>query len=114
VQVGVSWLQDRLETYQTLSQLWASQDFIAKSKRARECRGSSGPGHSYGPDGHLHLSKRMVRKICMILHLEFIYGTNSYPQELESSVWPSDIKVWKRGHRDPSNPDQLCTLVAQV
>ena len=91
MQVTVAWLKDRPEAYQALYKFWASEEFITKSKRARECRGTFGPGHSYGPDGHLRLSKRMVRKICRILHLEFIYGTNSYPQERESGVRPLDI-----------------------
>ena len=116
MQVSISWLLDRPEAYRALCRLWASEEFIAKSKRARECRGTSGPGHTYGPDGHLRLSKRMVRKLCTKLHSEYIYATNSYPQERESGERPPDIKVWKRGHRgsDPSNPDQLCTPMAQA
>jgi hypothetical protein len=42
--------------------------------------------------------------------------TKSYPQEHASGQRPPDMKVWKRGHRgsDPSNPDKLCTLVAEA
>jgi hypothetical protein len=68
VQVSISWLQDRPEAYQVLCKLWASQEFIDKTIRARQCRGTSGPGHTYGSNGHLHLSKRMVRKICAKIH----------------------------------------------
>jgi hypothetical protein len=42
--------------------------------------------------------------------------SNSYPQERESSQWLHDIKVWNKGHKgsDPSNPNKLCTPVAQA
>jgi hypothetical protein len=36
-------LKDRPEAYQTLCKLWASEEFIAKSIRAREYRGTGGP-----------------------------------------------------------------------
>jgi hypothetical protein len=70
----------------------------------------------YGSDGHLRLSKCMVRKICTQIHSEFIYATNYYPQQRESGEQPPDIKVWKRRHRgsDPSQPGQLCTPVVQA
>jgi hypothetical protein len=106
VQVSISWLQDRPEAYQAVCKLCASQEFIAKSIRDQHCRGTSGPGHTYEHDRHLHLSKCMVRKICTEIHSKFIYATNYYPQERESIERPPYIKVWKRGHRgsDPSQP----------
>jgi hypothetical protein len=57
----------------------------------------------------------MVRKTCTQIHSEFIYATNYCPQQCESGERPQDIKVRKRGHwgSDPSQPGQLCTLVAQ-
>jgi hypothetical protein len=70
----------------------------------------------YGPDGHIRLSKRMVRKICTQIHLEFIYTTNYYPHECESGERSPDIKVWKSEHRgsDPSQPGKLRTPVART
>jgi hypothetical protein len=64
MQVSVPWLNDHPEAYQALCKLWASEEFIAKSMRARECRGIGGPpGHMYDPDGHVCTSQQMVRKI---------------------------------------------------
>jgi hypothetical protein len=115
VHVSNPWLADHTEGYQAFCKLWASEEFIAKSNWARQCRGNS-EGHTYGPNGHMHLSKCSVRKICMKIHSEYIYATNSYPQKCETGEWPPDVKVWKRGHwgPDPSQPDQLCTLLAQA
>jgi hypothetical protein len=118
VQVSIAWLKDRPEAYWDLCKLWVSEEFIANSHRARECRGIGGPpAHTFGPDGHVCTGQRMVRKIvtknaftvCFFL-------TNSYPQEHVSGQWLPDMKVWKRGHRgsDHSNPDKLCNLVAEA
>jgi hypothetical protein len=64
VQVSIAWLKNHPEAYRALCKLWASKEFIAKSHRARECRGACGsPAHTYGPDGHVCTSQRMVRKI---------------------------------------------------
>ena len=56
----------------------------------------------------------MVRKICAKIYSEYIYATNSYPQEAETGVEPSPVQVYVRGHksRNPSQPDKLCTSVA--
>jgi hypothetical protein len=58
----------RTEAYLTLCKLWASEEFIAKFIKAWESTGSGGSGHTYGPDGHVHMSKQMVRKIIMKMH----------------------------------------------
>jgi hypothetical protein len=64
VHVSIALLKDRLEAYWALCKLWASEEFIAKFMRARQCRGTSGPPmHTYGPDGHVRTSQQMVRKI---------------------------------------------------
>jgi hypothetical protein len=64
VQVSIAWLKDRPEAYQALCKLWASEEFITKSMRARECRGIGGPpAHTYGPDGHVRTGQQMVRNI---------------------------------------------------
>jgi hypothetical protein len=64
VQVSIAWLMDHTEAYQTLCKLWASEEFITKSNRTRECRGVGGPlVHTYGPDGHVSTSQQMERKI---------------------------------------------------
>jgi hypothetical protein len=75
VQVSIAWLKDRTEAYQALCKLWTSEEFIAKSMRARECRGTSGAGHTYGPDGHVRTGQRMVRSIItkMYSHIVFSY-----------------------------------------
>jgi hypothetical protein len=117
VQVSITWLKDHLESYRALCKLWASQEFIAKSMKARGCRGIGGPpAHTYGPHGHVRTNQWMVRKIVTYMHSHFIFCTNSYPQECASDQWPPEMEVWKRGHRgsDPSNPDKLCNLVVEV
>jgi hypothetical protein len=53
VQVFIAWLKDRSEAYQALCKLWASEEFIAKSMRAQECRGTGESWHTYDPDGHV-------------------------------------------------------------
>jgi hypothetical protein len=52
----------------------------------------------------------------MKIHAKYIYATNSYSQECESGERSLDVKVWKHGHKgkDPPNPNQLCTLVAEA
>jgi hypothetical protein len=49
-------------------QTLANEEFIAKFMKARESSDSGGLGHTYGPDGHLRMSKHMVRKIIMKMH----------------------------------------------
>jgi hypothetical protein len=48
-----------------------------------------------------------------IFALEYIYVTNAYPQERETSAPSSNIQAFKRGDRgsDPSQPSKLCTEV---
>jgi hypothetical protein len=75
VQVSIAWLKHRPEAYQTLCKLWASEEFITKSIKARECRGIDGPpGHTYGPDGHVHTGQRMLRKIVTKMHSHFVFS----------------------------------------
>jgi hypothetical protein len=62
VYVSICWLVDHPKAYQALLMFCASQEFIAKSTRARQWKGTFGAGHTYGPDGHLRLSKCMVRR----------------------------------------------------
>jgi hypothetical protein len=74
VQVSIAWLKDRPEAYQTLCKLWASKEFIAKSMKARECKGTGGPpGHMYAPDGHVRMGQQMVRKIVTKMHSHFVF-----------------------------------------
>jgi hypothetical protein len=64
VQISIAWLKDHPEEYRALCKLWASEEFIAKSMRAIECRGTGGPpGHTCDPDGHARTGQWMVRKI---------------------------------------------------
>jgi hypothetical protein len=75
VHVSIAWLKDRRKAYRALCKLWASEEFIAESMRVRECRGTSGPpGHTYGPDGHVHTSQWMVRKIVTKMHSHFVFS----------------------------------------
>jgi hypothetical protein len=75
VQISIAWLKDRHEVYQTLCKLWASKEFIAKSMKARECRGTSGPpGHTYGPDGHVCTGQWMVTKIVTKIYSHFDFS----------------------------------------
>jgi hypothetical protein len=73
-QVSIAWLKGRPETYRVLCKLWASKEFIAKSMRVRECRGTGGPpGHTYGPDGQVRTGRWMVRKIVTKMHSHFVF-----------------------------------------
>jgi hypothetical protein len=96
--------------YQALCKLWASPEFIAKSKRARECRQYIG-GHAYGLDGHIYLAKHMVRKICTNIYSDYIYATNSNPQECKTRERTSRVKCLYKviGHITLHNP-MSCAL----
>jgi hypothetical protein len=69
VQVSVPWLKDRPEAYWALCKIWVSEEFIAKSMKCRVSRDSGGSGHTYGSDGHVRMSKRMVSKLITKIHL---------------------------------------------
>jgi hypothetical protein len=73
VHVSITWLKDRPEAYRVLCKLWASEEFIAKSMRALECRGTGRSGHTNGPDGHVRMGQLMVRKIITKMHSHFIF-----------------------------------------
>jgi hypothetical protein len=73
VQVSIDWLKDYPEAYQTLCKLWASEEFIAKSMRARECRGTGRSGHTYCLDGQVHMCQHMVWKIITKMHSYFVF-----------------------------------------
>jgi hypothetical protein len=76
VQVSIARLKDRPKAYRAFCKLQANEEFIAKSMRARECRGTGGPpGHMYGPDGHVCMGQQMVRKIVTKMHSNFIFLT---------------------------------------
>jgi hypothetical protein len=68
VQVSIAWLKGRPEAYWALCKLWVSEEFIAKSIKVQETRGSGGLGHMYDPDGHIRMSKWMVRKLITKIH----------------------------------------------
>jgi hypothetical protein len=68
VHVSIAWLKDRPEAHRAPCKIWANEEFIAKSIRVRECRGKGGPGHTYGPDGHIRMCQWMVRKIITKMH----------------------------------------------
>jgi hypothetical protein len=71
--VSIAWLKDRPKAYQDLCNLWASEEFIEKSMRTRECRGTGGSGHMYGPDGHVCMGQWMVREIITKMHSHFVF-----------------------------------------
>jgi NADH:ubiquinone oxidoreductase subunit F (NADH-binding) len=73
VHISIPWLKDRPEAYQALCKPCASKEFIAKSIKAQESRGSGGSGHTYGPDWHMRMSKHMVRKIITKMHSLFLF-----------------------------------------
>jgi hypothetical protein len=73
VQISIAGLKDCPESYRALCKVWASKEFIAKSLRARECKGIGRLGHTYGPDGHVRTGQRMVRKIIIKMHSHFVF-----------------------------------------
>jgi hypothetical protein len=68
VNVSIAWLKDGPDAYWALCKIWANEEFIAKSMKARESRGSGGSSHTYDPDGHVRMSKQMIRKIITKIH----------------------------------------------
>jgi hypothetical protein len=74
VHVSIAWLKDCPEAYRALCKLWSSEEFIAKSMRAQECRGIGVVGHTYGPDGNVCPGQRMVRKIIIKMHSQFVFS----------------------------------------
>jgi hypothetical protein len=85
VHISIAWLKDRPKAYRALCKLWASKEFIAKSMKAQECRGTGGPpGHTYDPNGHVCMGQWIVRKIVTKIYSHFVFHTNSYPQECAS------------------------------
>jgi hypothetical protein len=74
VQVPIAWLKGRPEAYRALCMFWASEEFIANSMRARECRGTGGLVHTYGLDGHVRMGQWMVRKIITKMHSHFVFS----------------------------------------
>ena len=56
----VDWLAKDMEAWRWLAKRWASPDWIAESNKHRVNRGTEGPGHRYGADGHLGTARRMV------------------------------------------------------
>jgi hypothetical protein len=74
VQVSIAWLKGRPGAYRTLCKLWVSEEFIAKSMRTRECRGTGGSGHTCSPDGHVCMGQQMVRKIITEMYSDFVFS----------------------------------------
>jgi hypothetical protein len=75
VQISIAWLKDHPKAYRALCKLWASEEFIAKSMKARECKGTVGPpGHMYGLDEHVRTGQRMVRKIVTKMYSHFVFS----------------------------------------
>jgi hypothetical protein len=68
VHVSIAWLKDRPKAYRALCNIWVSEQFIAKSMKARESKCTGRLGHMYGPDGQIRMSKWMVRKIITKMH----------------------------------------------
>ncbi|WVZ66989.1 hypothetical protein U9M48_016136 [Paspalum notatum var. saurae] len=94
LQVSVDWIVKDVEAWRWLAKKWSTPEWIATSKLHRENRGTGGPGHRYGADGHYNLARRM---------------------EHQDGVAPSFMDVYIRGHRgsDPTNPEALCTEAAK-
>jgi hypothetical protein len=66
---------DDPEAYRALCELWAREEFIAKSIKAQECRGTGGqPGHTYVPDGHICTGQQTVRKIVTKMYSHFVFS----------------------------------------
>jgi hypothetical protein len=91
VQISIAWLKDHRENYRALYKLWASEEFIAKSMGAQECRGTCGPpGHTYDPDGHVRTGQQMIRKIvtknAFILYFFLLTRTHRSVQVVNSRL----------------------------
>jgi hypothetical protein len=56
----VDWLAKDMEAWRWLAKRWASPEWIAESQKHRASRGTEGPRHRYGADGHLGTARRMV------------------------------------------------------
>jgi hypothetical protein len=60
LEIVVDWLAKDMEAWRWLAKRWASPEWIAESQKHRTNRGTEGPGHRYGADGHLGTARRMV------------------------------------------------------
>jgi hypothetical protein len=56
----VDWLAKDIEAWRWLAKRWALHEWIAESQKHRANRGTEGPGHRYGVDGHFGTAHRMV------------------------------------------------------
>lgn len=65
-QVTPKWMEEQQEAYKALCRLWASEEWIERSKSKRGNRGKE-PGHNYGGDGHLRKARRMVIRVLLNL-----------------------------------------------
>jgi hypothetical protein len=74
VQISIAWLKDHPEAYWALCKIWANEEFIAKSMKAQESRGTGRSGHTCGPNGHKRMCKLMVRKIITKMHSYFLFS----------------------------------------
>lgn len=70
LQSTVEWIVKDMEAWRWLAKKWASPEWIAESSKHRSNRGSDGPGHTYGADGHFGTARRMVSS-CTIHVLTF-------------------------------------------
>jgi hypothetical protein len=95
VHVSITWLKDHPEAYQALCKIWVNEEFIARSMRVRECRGTDRSGHTYGPDGHARTSQRMVRKIITKIHSHFVFLLQSRTHR--SVQVANGCLIWKCG-----------------
>lgn len=61
LQTEIGWLNKTNEAFRWLCHYWATEEFIDKSSRKRQNRGSADEvSHRYGVDGHTGLEQRMV------------------------------------------------------
>ena len=60
--IKVLWFEDRDQAYESLCDERASPEWIERSRKARDNRGSGG-AHTMGGDGYLRLAQCMVRSV---------------------------------------------------
>jgi hypothetical protein len=88
MQITHPWFEDRPEVYRALCDLWASEHFQVRSRRARNS-GTSSSSHTLGGNGYVRKAKRLVRYAFNFFHIHIpIYTilTSTYRKlGLESS-----------------------------
>jgi hypothetical protein len=66
VQISIAWLKDRPKAYLVVCKIWPMKNSSLSPSRPERAEVVVDKGH--GPDGHIHMSQWMVRRIITKMH----------------------------------------------